>query len=44
MGAAARADSIRFSIATVGCRWEQLFTELAAARGRLTTNRGAWPR
>ena len=32
MGAAARADSARFSITTVRSRWERLFTELAAAR------------
>jgi glycosyltransferase involved in cell wall biosynthesis len=33
MGAAARAGSSRFSMATVRHAWEQLFTELAAARG-----------
>jgi glycosyltransferase involved in cell wall biosynthesis len=33
MGAAARADSGRYSMPAVRDRWEQLFTELAAARG-----------
>lgn len=33
LGAAARADSSRFSIATVRRDWERLFTELATVRG-----------
>ena len=33
MGAAARADSSRYSMASVRQAWVQLFTELAAARG-----------
>ncbi|GAA3336582.1 hypothetical protein GCM10020358_09590 [Amorphoplanes nipponensis] len=33
MGAAARADSSRYSMATVCREWEELFAELVAARG-----------
>jgi hypothetical protein len=34
MGAAARADSSRYSMTTVRHQWERLFADLAAARGR----------